>query len=418
MSLSAGTRLGPYEIVAPLGAGGMGEVYRARDPRMGREVAIKVSAERFSDRLEREVHAVAALNHPNICHIYDVGPNYLVMELVEGPTLAERIKEGAMTLEEALPVARQIAGALEAAHEKGITHRDLKPANVKIKPDGVVKVLDFGLAKMAEPARSAENPDISPTLTIEPTRAGQILGTAAYMAPEQARGKGLDKRADIWAFGVVLYEMLTGRRLFEGETVTDTLAAVLSKEPAWERVPLKARPLLRSCLEKDPKRRLRDIGDAWRLLEEAPVQTAARTRLPWAVAGLLAVVALALAAALWRFTRPGETTPQPVAAGPRSRFGRVAWVRHRTRGDSLARWHTAGVCLASLGRYSPPLHAAAGPVQSCPVIGHRGSVRSFLLPGRAVARILCARKAEEDPDRWRRAHLFVRRACRPGSQLG
>src|SRR5437773_1467156 len=149
MSLSAGSRLGPYEIVAPLGAGGMGEVYRARDPRMGREVAIKVSAEPFSDRFECEVHAVAALNHPNICHVYDVGPNYLVMELVEGPTLAERIKEGAITLEHAVPVARQIAGALEAAHEKGITHRDLKPANIKIKPDGMVKVLDFGLAKMA-----------------------------------------------------------------------------------------------------------------------------------------------------------------------------------------------------------------------------------------------------------------------------
>src|SRR5262249_43378931 len=226
----------------------MGEVYRARDPRMGRDVAIKVSAERFSDRLEREVHAVAALNHPNICQIYDVGPNYLVMELIEGPTLAERIQEGAAPLEEALAVARQIGDALEAAHEKGIVHRDLKPANIKIKPDGAVKVLDFGLAKTATQAASAETRENSPTLTIEATRAGQILGTAAYMAPEQARGRPVDKRADIWAFGVVLYEMLTGRRLFGKESVADTLAAVLSKEPEWN-IPSKVQRLLRSCLE-------------------------------------------------------------------------------------------------------------------------------------------------------------------------
>src|SRR5260370_28331745 len=211
MPLCGGTRLGPYEILVPLGSGGMGEVYRARDPRMGREVAIKVAAEHFSDRFEREVHAVAALNHPNICRLYDVGPNYLVMELVEGPTLAERIKEGALSLEESLRIGRQTADALEAAHEKGIIHRDLKPANIKIKPDGVVKVLDFGLAKMAEPAASGENPEISPTLTVhQATRAGLILCTAADMAPRQARGKTVDKRGDIWAFGVVLYEMLTG----------------------------------------------------------------------------------------------------------------------------------------------------------------------------------------------------------------
>src|SRR5213593_2029715 len=201
MSLSAGTRLGPYEILSPLGAGGMGEVYRARDPRMAREVAIKVSAERFSDRFEREVHAVAALNHPNVCHVYDVGPNYLVMELVEGPTLADRIKSGAIPLDEALAIARQIGDALEAAHEKGIVHRDLKPANIKIKPDGTVKVLDFGLAKMAEQTAASASPEDSPTLQMGATLAGQILGTAAYMAPEQARGKAVDKRVDIWAFG-------------------------------------------------------------------------------------------------------------------------------------------------------------------------------------------------------------------------
>src|SRR5689334_180959 len=224
MMLSSGTRLGPYEILAPLGAGGMGEVYRSRDPRMGREVAVKLSAERFSDRFEREVRAVAALNHANICQVYDVGPNYLVMELIEGPTLADRTAEGAVPLDEALVIARQIGDALEAAHEKGIIHRDLKPANVKIKSDGTVKVLDFGLAKMAEQAAAAGNPDESPTVAMGATIAGQIMGTAAYMSPEQARGKAVDKRADIWAFGVVLYEILTGRRMFEGETISDTLA--------------------------------------------------------------------------------------------------------------------------------------------------------------------------------------------------
>jgi serine/threonine-protein kinase len=311
MSLAAGTRLGPYEILAPIGAGGMGEVYRARDPRMGRDVAIKTSVERFSDRFEREVRAVAALNHPNICQIYDVGPNYLVMELVEGATLAERIKQGAVPMDEALAIARQIGEALEAAHEKGIVHRDLKPANIKLKPDGAVKVLDFGLAKIAGPAGPAENPENSPTLTIEATRLGQILGTAAYMAPEQARGKVVDKQADIWAFGVVLYEMLTGRRLFEGETVTDTLAAVLAKEPEWSRVPALAQRLLRSCLERDRKRRLRDIGDAWRLLEDTHVLAPSSAKLPWVV---VAVLACALAVAVWAPWRGGvRSIDQPSA---------------------------------------------------------------------------------------------------------
>ena len=219
--MTTGTKLGPYEIIAPIGAGGMGEVYRARDPRMGREVAIKVAAEQFTERFSREVHAVAALNHPNICHLYDVGPNYLVMELVEGPTLADRIRQGPIPVEEALAIAKQIADALEAAHEKGIVHRDLKPANVKVKSDDVVKVLDFGLAKIADAPETSGRPEQSPTLTLDAaTRMGTILGTAAYMSPEQARGKPTDRRADIWAFGVVLYEMLTGQRLFEGETLS------------------------------------------------------------------------------------------------------------------------------------------------------------------------------------------------------
>src|SRR5712691_10609771 len=253
MPLSVGDKLGPYEILALIGKGGMGEVYRAHDPRLNRDVAIKSSAAQFSERFEREAKAIAALNHPNICQIYDVGPNYLVMEFIEGEA-----PKGPIPLEEALRIARQIADALEAAHEKGITHRDLKPGNIKVKPDGTVKVLDFGLAKIhAGPALSGEN---SPTLTIGMTQAGMILGTAAYMSPEQARGKEVDKRTDIWAFGAVLYELLAGKRAFAGETVSDTLSAVLAKEPDWAALPAGSPvQLLSRCLEKDPKRRLRDI---------------------------------------------------------------------------------------------------------------------------------------------------------------
>ena len=250
MSLSAGTRLGPYEILARIGAGGMGEVYRARDTRLNRDVAIKVSAAQFSERFDREARVVASLNHSNICSLYDVGPNYLVMELVEGENL-----KGPVPLATALDYARQIADALEAAHEKGIVHRDLKPANIKIKPDGKVKVLDFGLAKITEtPGEDGA------TVTMGATQAGVILGTVPYMSPEQARGKTVDRRADIWAFGVVLYEMLTGERLFTGETMTDTLAAVVMKTPDWEQAPVQVRRLLKACLEKDAKKRLQAIG--------------------------------------------------------------------------------------------------------------------------------------------------------------
>src|SRR6266446_7055822 len=218
MPLSVGEKLGPYEILALIGKGGMGEVYRARDPRLNRDIAIKVSAAQFSERFEREAKAIAALNHPNICQIYDVGPNYLVMEFIEGES-----PKGPMPLDETLRIARQIADALEAAHEKGIVHRDLKPANIMITPAGTVKVLDFGLAKAVEPEPTG-SPETSPTLTMRATQMGMILGTAAYMSPEQARGKTVDKRADIWAFGVVLYELLTGERPFKGEDVPETLA--------------------------------------------------------------------------------------------------------------------------------------------------------------------------------------------------
>jgi Tol biopolymer transport system component/predicted Ser/Thr protein kinase len=304
MPLHASDKLGPYEILALIGAGGMGEVYRALDPRLNRDVAIKVSAQQFSDRFEREARAVAALNHPNICTLYDVGPNYLVMEYIEGEA-----PKGPYALEEALRIAAQIRDALEAAHEKGITHRDLKPANIKIRPDGTVKVLDFGLAKQSRDREGAvaSDPEHSPTLTIGMTEAGMILGTAGYMSPEQARGKTVDKRADIWAFGVVLYEMLTGRRLFEGEDMAETLAAVIHKEPGLSQVPAKVQRLLQRCLAKDPKRRLRDIGDAWELLEDVGQAHGLSTtghgpvppRWPWAVAGVLAVALAVSLVMLW-----------------------------------------------------------------------------------------------------------------------
>jgi serine/threonine-protein kinase len=292
-----------YRINAKLGEGGMGEVWHATDTKLNREVAIKILPEVFAHdadrmaRFQREAQVLASLNHPNIAAIYGVEERALVMELVEGPTLADRIAAGGVPLDEALAIAKQIAEALEYAHEKGIIHRDLKPANVKIKPDGMVKVLDFGLAKMAEQAAVVGSPEESPTVAMGATIAGQILGTAAYMSPEQARGKTVDKRADIWAFGVVLYEMLTGRRMFDGETISDVLAGVLTREPDWEGVPAKARRLLKSCLEKDPKRRLRDIADAWRLLEDTQAAPAAKSGALWkAAAGVLAV---SLAIALW-----------------------------------------------------------------------------------------------------------------------
>ena len=213
--MQAGERLGPYEITGLIGHGGMGEVYKARDPRLNRDVAIKSSRDQFTERFEREAGAIAALNHPNICTLYDVGPNYLVMEFVEGQTLDERIKEGPLPLEEALRLAHQITDALEAAHERGITHRDLKPGNIMIRPDGTVKVLDFGLAKVGS---GFTHDDAAVTVSLGATQAGMILGTPAYMSPEQAKGRSnVDKRADIWAFGAVLYEMLTGERAFPGD---------------------------------------------------------------------------------------------------------------------------------------------------------------------------------------------------------
>src|SRR5271154_7003209 len=319
MALLTGTRLGPYEILAPIGAGGMGEVYRARDAKLARDVALKVLPEAFARdaermaRFQREAKLLAALNHPNIASIYgleDSGAVHaLVMELVEGPTLADRIKVGAIPIDEALPIAKQICEGLEYAHERGIIHRDLKPANIKVTPEGTVKLLDFGLAKALENEVAAEDIGSSPTMTRMATQAGIILGTAAYMSPEQARGKSADRRVDIWAFGCVLYEMLTGKMAFCGETVSDPLAAIIKDPPDWSQLPAntpgRISVLVQRCLQKDPRQRLQAIGDARISIDEvlagAPEPSAAanlvptqfatpawRRILPWGIAVLLA----------------------------------------------------------------------------------------------------------------------------------
>jgi serine/threonine-protein kinase len=354
MTLASGTRLGPYEIVSALGAGGMGEVYRARDIKLNRDVAIKVlPASLMSDperlaRFTREAQVLASLNHPNIAAIYHVEDTgeapALVMELVEGEDLSQRIARGAIPLDEALPIARQIAESLEVAHEQGIIHRDLKPANIKVRPDGTVKVLDFGLAKLAESAvAGASRPEasLSPTITSPAmmTGVGVLLGTAAYMAPEQARGKVADKRSDIWAFGCVLYEMLTGKRPFDGEDVTDVLVAVLGKEPVDlsflpTDVPIAIRRLLRRCLEKDRRKRVADISTALFVLDEqaslsgshavAPMRQTPLSRriiIPLAIALVTSTV---VGAAVWFVRRPVEPVPPRVSRLPLAPSGTAA----------------------------------------------------------------------------------------------
>jgi eukaryotic-like serine/threonine-protein kinase len=315
-----GRAIGHYRIIAKIGAGGMGEVYRAHDSKLKRDVALKVLPDSFAGdadrmaRFQREAEVLASLNHPNIAAIYGVEDRALIMELVEGDS-----PKGPLPFDEAWHIGSQIVAALEYAHDKGIVHRDLKPANVKITPEGVVKLLDFGLAKaftsQKEPSASVEN---SPTLTIGATEVGVILGTAAYMSPEQARGKAVDKRADIWAFGVVLYELLTGERLFSGEDAAETLAAVIHKQPDLAKVPRLARRLLEECLQKDPKQRLRDIGDAHCLVSEPPVgfpQVSGPSRsqlgwVTWGVAALAIVCALAVSFVHFRETPPAQAVIQ------------------------------------------------------------------------------------------------------------
>ena len=347
--------LGPYRILGKLGEGGMGEVYRAHDTKLKRDVALKVLPDSFASdpdrlaRFTREAQTLASLNHPNIAHIHGLeesgGVTAIVMELVEGDDLSQRIARGAMPLDEALPIATQIADALEAAHEQGIIHRDLKPANIKVRPDGTVKVLDFGLAKAPVPEGAGATADAmnSPTITTPAmpfdwrsghpeqrrgvTQAGMILGTAAYMAPEQAKGKAVDKRADIWAFGVVLFEMLTGQRAFDGEDITEVLGAVVRLEPNFDAlpadVPARVRRVLQLCLRKDLRQRAQAMGDV-RLALEGAFETAAPqaatvapspsrgTRLAWIAAlAVAAVVIVALAVPAMRHLREAPPSSPP-----------------------------------------------------------------------------------------------------------
>ena len=327
-----GRRLGAYQVHERIGVGGMGEVYRARDTKLGRDVAIKILPKLFTSdpdrlaRFEREARVLASLNHPHIGAIYGLedagGVRALVLELVDGETLEDRIAHGPIHLNDTLTIARQIADALDAAHEKGIVHRDLKPANIKVTPEGVVKVLDFGLARIVSDNGGGAFDSRRPTITIEGTREGLVMGTAAYMSPEQARGKTVDKRTDIWAFGCVLYEMLSGRAAFARDTFTDTLAAVVEQHPLWTALP-SATPsailrLLRHCLEKDPKRRLRDIADASHELDDAsnssPIaraETTGRVRTLRAAVAVCAATAVAAAAlAMWSLARDPGAVPR------------------------------------------------------------------------------------------------------------
>ena len=401
MPLEVGTKLGPYKIAALAGVGGMGEVYRATDTKLGRTVAIKILPETFAQqddrraRFQREAQLLASLNHQNIAAIYGLeqseSTHYLVLEFVEGEDLAERLRRGPIPIQEAIDIARQIAEGLEAAHEKGVVHRDLKPGNVMLTPDGKVKVLDFGLAKVwftsLESDRSSDLSQ-SPTMARASTDAGVILGTISYMAPEQAKGKAVDRRADIWAFGAVLWEMLTGRKLFEGETASDILAAVLTREPEWDALPPETptaiRQLLSRTLERDVRRRLQAIGEARLVLEEPNAATAgspaAESRPPrWKSLAALAG-GLALFAAGW-FLRPAPQTT-----------------------DSAVRKVDLSIADLDVGSsYSPP------------VLSPDGSHLAYLAGGRLYLRDLASFDASEIPDSEGAAYPFW---SPDGSQLG
>jgi eukaryotic-like serine/threonine-protein kinase len=394
MALAAGIRLGAYEILAKLGEGGMGEVYRARDTRLKRDVAIKVlpeSVARDPDRLarfEREAELLATLNHPNIASIYGfedaASISAIVLELVEGPTLAEQLVKGALAIDETLSIARQIAGALEAAHEKGIVHRDLKPANIKITPGGQVKVLDFGLAKAIDsitaPAGSAS---ISPTMVSPATQAGIILGTAAYMSPEQARGKTVDQRADIWGFGCLLFEMLSGRSPFgSGETISDSIAAILTREPDWQALPagtsVAVRRLLRRCLEKDVNRRLHHIGDARLELddtsagESAVASGGATVRSRWMAALPWAIAAIGFGAAAFAIVWPRPDSAAPAARVTRLELNLPADVELFTSARTVA-LSPDGARLAFVGVQSGARHVFLRTLDQFDVVPLRGT---------------------------------------------
>ena len=396
-------RIGRYDITSLLGEGGMGQVWQATDTKLNRQVALKILPDAFADdpdrlaRFQREAQVLASLNHPNIGGIHGLeesdGVKALVLELVEGPTLADRIAKGPIPLDEALPIAKQIAEALEAAHEQGVIHRDLKPANIKVREDGTVKVLDFGLAKALAPEPEGD-PSQSPTLTAAATQMGVIMGTAAYMSPEQARGKLVDKRADIWAFGAVLYAMLTGLRPFAGETSSETLADVMKSEPVWGRLPA-ALPsglstLIRGCLQKDPRQRVRDIGDA-RLTMEGPFESTAtlptppsvfrslgwRQAMPWVAA--VAVGALVASVAVWYVVGPRDRVPSAT-----NRFAVNLPPSVRFRSDTLI-----PVAISRDGRQlvfngqaaggSQIYRRSLGELNPVPVRGGKGDLGSLLL---------------------------------------
>ncbi len=415
MTLTPGTRLGVYEVTTQIGAGGMGEVYCARDTKLNRVVALKILPDAFaadSDRLvrfRREAQVLASLNHPNIAHLYgveDAGSTHaLVMELVDGPTLADRIAQGPIPLAEALPIARQIAEALEAAHEQGIVHRDLKPANVKVRDDGTVKVLDFGLAKALDPA-TASSAEVmnSPTLTARSTQLGVILGTAAYMAPEQARGKVVDKRADIWSFGVVLDEMLTGQRTFKGEEISDVLAAVLRQDIDWTALPAGTPPrltrLLERCLDRDLKQRLRDIGEVRieiakilggapdSAVASAPASAAVRRSavarvLPWA---LVAIGWIGLLAALLIWS-PWRSAPAPSPRTLAASLGADASLDTDPGGfgslGAVAQLSPDGTMLAFVAQQAGKTRVFVRKLdglQAAPLAGTEGAVDPFFSP--------------------------------------
>lgn len=383
-----GQMIAHYRVQEKIGAGGMGEVYRAQDTRLCRDVALKVLPELFARdvermaRFEREAKVLASLNHPNIASIYGLeesnGFRALVMELVEGPTFSERIRQGPLPLEEALAFAKQIADGLEYAHERGIIHRDLKPSNVKLRQESQVKLLDFGLAKALEGETTEGESQNSPTLSAAATRTGVLLGTAAYMSPEQARGKRVDRRADIWAFGCMLYEMLTGRAAFTGETTSDILASVIRAEPDWSLLPGSVPPriheLLHRCMQKDAKQRLRDIGDARIIIDEAVTGSVVSETIPaggltrllrrpvmawsWVAAGLVL-------GAVGAFDHRVVFTPQSRGAPGQPLRVRFHRSRQSTRrigrlpaarfsgGRDLSRWHQD-----RLRRSTRPLHAA------------------------------------------------------------